>query len=114
MSDVRGRERFESPVESCENREGPWAREAVSIASRILVSSFLAIISAAFPFGARIMGTWPSLTYVSVPVRRRLKYDHVPIVATTLNNPRAIRSISASMSCSDDEGELRIWYDESG
>jgi hypothetical protein len=57
--DEHGRWRFDSPVESCEKREeeGPCERDAVSNASRILVSSFLAIISAALPFGARINGT---------------------------------------------------------
>ena len=36
------------------------------------------------------------------------------MVATTLKSPVATRSISASISCSDEEGELRIAYVEWG
>jgi len=35
----------------------------------------------------------------------------LPIVATTLNNPLAILSISFSISCSADCGEFRIEYE---
>lgn len=38
----------------------------------------------------------------------------VPIVTTALKSPLAIRSISFSICCSVDEGELRIAYDEWG
>ena len=34
------------------------------------------------------------------------------MVATTLNSPLAIRSISLSISCSDEAGELRMAYDD--
>ena len=56
---LRGRCSDESPVESCANREVEKAcvRDADKMASRILVSSFLAIISAALPRGARMKGT---------------------------------------------------------
>ena len=56
---LRGRCSDEKPVESCANREVEEAcvREADRRASRILVSSFLAIISAALPLGARMNGT---------------------------------------------------------
>lgn len=59
MKDKRGRWRFKRPVESWAKSEVevPCEREAVNNASLILVSSFLAIISAALPFGARINGT---------------------------------------------------------
>jgi hypothetical protein len=36
----------------------------------------------------------------------------LPIVTTALKSPLAIRSISLSICCSVDEGELRISYDE--
>jgi len=36
------------------------------------------------------------------------------MVATTLNRPFAIRSISSSICCSVEEGELRIAYVEGG
>lgn len=59
--DLRGRCSDESPVESCANREEveeeACVRDADRRASRILVSSFLAIISAALPRGARMNGT---------------------------------------------------------
>ena len=55
-------------------------------------SNFLATISAAFPLGARMIGT-------------------VPIVTTTLNNPLAIRSDSDSISTSVAEGEFRMAYE---
>jgi len=54
----------DSPVASWENSDAVCEREAVRRASRILVSSFLATISAAFPLGQRIKGTWP-FNYVS-------------------------------------------------
>ena len=61
--DLRGRCSVENPVESCANREEveeeACVRDTDRRASRILVSSFLAIISAAFPRGARMNGTWP-------------------------------------------------------
>jgi hypothetical protein len=59
MKGLRGRCSDESPVESCANREveEECVREADRSASRILVSSFLAIISAALPRGARMNGT---------------------------------------------------------
>jgi hypothetical protein len=55
----RGRWRFDKPVESCAKREvdDPCEREPVNNVSLILVSRFLATISAALPFGARINGT---------------------------------------------------------
>ena len=40
--------------------------------------------------------------------------NHTPIVATTLNRPVATLSISASICCSVDEGELSTAYDECG
>lgn len=61
--DVRGRCRLDSPVASCVNRADgkcECERVVVRIASRILVSSFFATISAAFPRGARMNGTWPT------------------------------------------------------
>lgn len=39
---------------------------------------------------------------------------HIPVVATTLNRPVAILSISASICCSLDDGELRMAYEECG
>ena len=59
MKGLRGRCSDENPVESCANKEEEEAcvREADRRASRILVSSFLAIISAALPRGARMKGT---------------------------------------------------------
>lgn len=56
---LRGLCKFDNPVESCANIEVVCERAAERIASRILVSSFLAIISAALPLGQRIIGTWP-------------------------------------------------------
>jgi len=58
---LRGRWRLDRPEESRAKRasEGLVDREAVTIASRILTSTFLATISAAFPLGARIKGTRP-------------------------------------------------------
>jgi hypothetical protein len=59
---LRGRCKLESPVESIAKsvvEEDP-TREDERIASRILVSNFFATISAAFPLGARMNGTWPS------------------------------------------------------
>jgi hypothetical protein len=53
----RGRWRLDNPEESWEKsdaEEGDWARLDVRIASRILVSSFREIISAALPLGQRI------------------------------------------------------------
>ena len=94
---LRGRWRFDSPVVSCANRAtepGP-ALEAVKSASLIFCSNFFAIISAALPFGALMNGTWP-------------------IVTTALYNPLAMRSISSSICCSDEEGELSIVYEEWG
>ena len=37
-----------------------------------------------------------------------------PIVTTALYNPLAIRSISSSICCSDEEGELSTVYEEWG
>lgn len=56
---LRGRCSDEKPVESCANREEveECVRDADRRASRILVSSFLAIISAALPRGALMNGT---------------------------------------------------------
>lgn len=56
---IRGRWRFDKPVESGAKRalEGLVERDAVMMASRSLSSSFLATISAALPRGARIKGT---------------------------------------------------------
>lgn len=65
---VRGRWRLESPVVSCEKRadgEEVCEREVVRRASRILVSSFFAIISAALPRGERINGTCPVIEAIS-------------------------------------------------
>jgi len=62
MMGLRGRCNVEKPVESCANREveeDVCVRDADNRASRILVSSFLAIISAALPRGARMKGTCP-------------------------------------------------------
>lgn len=42
------------------------------------------------------------------------KGDHTPIVAMALNRPLAIRSISASICCSVEEGEFRMVYVEWG
>jgi hypothetical protein len=81
-------------------------REAVRIASRILTSSFLATISAALPLGARIKGTWPKAGIRS-RLRRRDSCDE-PSVATALNKPLATLSISSSICCSVEEGELRM------
>jgi len=50
---------------------------------------------------------------VSIIIRLILSGD-VPIVTTALKSPLAIRSISFSICCSVDEGELRIAYDEWG
>ena len=77
------------------------------IESRIFVSTFFAIISAALPLGARMIGTWPilMLRIKSPLVEQR---GHAPIVATTLNNPLAIRSISPSIWSSAEEGEFKI------
>lgn len=36
--------------------------------------------------------------------------QHIPIVATTLKRPVAMRSISSSICCSEEEGELRRVY----
>jgi len=92
--DIRGRWRLERPVESWEKRE---VDEVLPdrMASLILVSNRLATISAAFPRGARMKGT-------------------CPYVATALKRPFAIRSISSSIICSDDAGELSVIYDEDG
>ena len=60
ISDSRGHCRFDKPVTSCEKREEECDRDAVMRASLILVSSFLATISAAFPRGARMNGTCPN------------------------------------------------------
>ena len=60
MMGLRGRCSDENPVESCANKEEveeACVRDADRRASRILVSSFLAIISAALPRGARMNGT---------------------------------------------------------
>ena len=56
---IRGRCRVERPPDSCENGEavGLVERDAEIMASRILVSNFFAIISAALPLGARMKGT---------------------------------------------------------
>jgi hypothetical protein len=51
---------------------------------------------------------------ISAQGRTQVIQSHTPIVATTLNSPLAIRSISASISCSADDGELRIVYDDRG
>jgi hypothetical protein len=48
--------KFESPDASPANAEGEDERDAVTTASRIFASIFLAIISAAFPLGARMNG----------------------------------------------------------
>jgi hypothetical protein len=39
-----------------------------------------------------------------------MKEENKPIVTTTLNKPLAIRSISCSICCSVEEGELRMSY----
>lgn len=59
---VRGRCNVDNPVESCEKRLVVEAceRDVDRIASLIFTSNFLAIISAAFPLGARITGTCPA------------------------------------------------------
>ena len=54
---LRGRCRFERPEASWANSEGEWERADDRMASRIFCSSFLAIISAALPRGARMIGT---------------------------------------------------------
>jgi hypothetical protein len=89
-SHARGRCKLDNPVASVANSaDPPPTLDPLSIASLIFVSSFLATISAAFPLGARMKGT-------------------CPLVATTPNKPVATRSISSSISCSVDPGELRI------
>lgn len=58
-----------------EDEEEGGPRVAERIASRILVSSFFATISAAFPRGARMNGTCP----VDVDVSRRMeKREELP------------------------------------
>jgi len=63
----RGRWRFARPVESVENSEVEELCDLAEerIASRIFVSSFFAIISAAFPLGALINGTWPAVDLIT-------------------------------------------------
>lgn len=51
------------------------------------------------------------LLVVSAEHSCTFRYDP-PIVATTLNNPLATRSISSSISCSVDDGELSLVYVE--
>ena len=109
---LRGLCRFDNPVESCANIEVVCERAAERMASRILVSSFLAIISAAFPLGQRIIGTWPGHIGVLRPMPQQSEWTHLPMVATTLNKPLAIRSISSSICCSLVDGELRSTYVE--
>jgi len=53
----RGRCKVDRPPGSWEKRDEPCDREVMMIESRILVSTFFAITSAAFPLGARIIGT---------------------------------------------------------
>jgi hypothetical protein len=38
-------------------------------------------------------------------------HGYLPEVATALKRPEAMRSISSSMSCSDEDGEFRIVYE---
>jgi len=76
------------------------------MASRILTSTFLATISAAFPLGALIKGTRPEKV-VDIRKRRSVLYN-IPRVATTLNSPLATLSISSSICCSVEEGEFKI------
>lgn len=79
------------------------------MASRIFVSNFLAIISAAFPLGLRMIGTCPGETLDAWGAKGK---RHVLMVATTLNKPFATRSISSSICCSAEVGELRMAYVE--
>ena len=111
---LRGRCRFDNPVESCANKAFPPAeceRDAVSKASLIFVSSFFATISAALPLGERMYGTWPDSTSDRAEAGAA---NHKPIVATALNKPFAMRSISSSICCSVDAGELRMAYVDGG
>lgn len=114
-SNIRGRCRFDNPDASCANNDvvAPCAREAERMASRILISSFLAIISAAFPFGARMIGTWPYPCDIWHP-SKICNTPHSPMVTTALKRPLAIRSISSSICCSVEDGELRSLYDVTG
>jgi hypothetical protein len=81
--------------------------------SRIFVSTFFAIISAALPLGARMIGTWPMYLILRIKSPLVEQRGHTPIVATTLNNPLAIRSISLSIWSSAEEGEFKMEYEES-
>ena len=103
-------------MESCENKDvvGFVEREAETIASRILVSSFLATISAAFPLGARMKGTWPKSNYCQCGEKPQSATMNVPSVAIALNKPFATLSISSSICCSVDDGEFRMIYVEWG
>jgi len=105
---LRGRWRVERLDESCEKGpEDEWDLDAVRMASRIFTSSLRATISAAFPFGQRMYGTCPVLKdeFCNDIIE---KEPSKPIVVTALNSPLAIRSISSSIICSDDEGVLRM------
>jgi len=57
-------------------------------------------------------GTWPTEQLRSDIIKTRC--IHLPLVATALNKPLAILSISSSICCSVDEGELRIEYVDTG
>ncbi len=59
VEDLRGRWRLESPEESCAKSEEVWDRAEDRMASRIFCSSLFAIVSAALPRGARMIGTCP-------------------------------------------------------
>jgi len=72
------------------------------IESQIFISTFFAIISAALPLGARMIGIWPTLVLrIKSPLVEQT--GHAPIVAMTLNNPLAIHSISLSIWSSAEE-----------
>ena len=71
-----GRCKFASPVASWENIDGAWDLDADRMASRTFCSSFLAIISAAFPRGHRITGTWPAPIYQCTISRTVYRHTH--------------------------------------
>lgn len=51
------------------------------------------------------------MTYSRMRKNRSLVIFYAPIVTTALNRPLAIRSVSSSISWSEEVGELRILYE---